>query len=146
RPFSGDGAAAIAMARLTTTPPRPSALRASVPAALDQIVQRAMAFDPAQRFASAAAMARGVEGFLTAPPAAACVGAGAAAARAAAAAAAQPRPTQQIPYPPNAYARPPGPAPVTTSQGTPPPPPSADGPDDEEGGTSPWAWVAGIGG
>ena len=31
RPFSGDGAAAIALARLTTTPPRPSALRQGVP-------------------------------------------------------------------------------------------------------------------
>ena len=38
RPFSGDGAAAVAMARLTTTPPRPSALRPSVPPELDQIV------------------------------------------------------------------------------------------------------------
>ena len=40
RPFSGDGAAAVALARLTTTPPRPTALRPGVPAALDQIVQR----------------------------------------------------------------------------------------------------------
>ena len=31
RPFSGDGAAAVALARLTTTPPRPSALREGVP-------------------------------------------------------------------------------------------------------------------
>src|SRR5207342_2927464 len=43
RPFSGDGAAAIALARLTTTPPRPSSLRPSVPPELDAIVQRAMA-------------------------------------------------------------------------------------------------------
>ena len=64
RPFSGDGAAAIAMARLTTTPPRPSALRPSVPPELDTIVTRAMALDPAQRYASAAAMASALEGFL----------------------------------------------------------------------------------
>ncbi len=67
RPFSGDGAAAIAMARLTTTPPRPSALRPSVPPELDQIVQRAMALDPAQRYASAAAMASALEGYLAGP-------------------------------------------------------------------------------
>ena len=46
RPFSGDGAAAVALARLTTTPPRPSALRAGVPPELDAIVTKAMALDP----------------------------------------------------------------------------------------------------
>ena len=64
RPFSGDGAAAVAMARLTTTPPRPSALRPSVPRELDEIVTRAMALDPADRYPSAAAMASALEGFL----------------------------------------------------------------------------------
>ena len=64
RPFSGDGAAAIALARLTTTPPLPSSLRSSVPPELDAIVQRAMALEPEARYASAAAMASALEGYL----------------------------------------------------------------------------------
>ncbi len=64
RPFSGDGAAAVALARLSTPPPRPSALRPSIPAALDGIALRAMALDPDQRFASAATMASALEDFL----------------------------------------------------------------------------------
>ena len=71
RPFSGDGPAAVALARLTTTPPRPSALRAGTPVELDRIVQRAMAFDPADRFASSASMASALEGWLSDPAAAA---------------------------------------------------------------------------
>ena len=74
RPFSGDGAAAVAMARLTTTPPRPSALRPSVPPELDQIVTRAMALEPSDRYASAAAMASALEGFLGAEKPAAARG------------------------------------------------------------------------
>ena len=155
RPFSGDGAAAIALARLTTTPPRPSALRASVPPELDAIVQRAMALEPEARYASAAAMASALEGFLAGSdkPAAAVAGAAAAGAVAGAAvagaAATQARPTPApIPYPPSAYARPPaGPATVST-QGTPPPPPiPGDDPGElGEGPPSPWAWGAGIAG
>src|SRR3954451_15355848 len=75
RPFSGDGAAAIAVARLTSPVPRPSAIRAGVPVALDQIVQRAMALDPAARYASAAAMAAALEGCLPDPPAGPAAGA-----------------------------------------------------------------------
>ena len=112
RPFSGDGAAAVAMARLTTTPPRPSALRPSVPPELDQIVTRAMAFEPTDRYASAAAMASALEGFLGAEKPAAAAGAAVAGA-AVAAAATQARPAP-IPYPPSAYARPPS-APPTVS-------------------------------
>ena len=85
RPFSGDGAAAVAMARLTTTPPRPSALRPSVPPELDQIVTRAMAFEPTDRYASAAAMASALEGFLGAEKPAAAAGAAVAGAAVAAA-------------------------------------------------------------
>jgi serine/threonine protein kinase len=64
RPFKGDTSAAIAMARLTTPPPVPSSVRSAVPPELDQIVQRAMALDPAARYPSAAAMASALEGFL----------------------------------------------------------------------------------
>ena len=83
RPFSGDGAAAVALARLTTTPPRPSAIRPGVPAALDQVVQRAMALDPAARYASAASMASALEGWLADPatPGTAAVAGAAAAGR-----------------------------------------------------------------
>jgi serine/threonine-protein kinase len=158
RPFSGDGAAAVALARLTTTPPRPSALRSNVPSHLDAIVQRAMALDPAQRFATAAAMASALEGFLAEPgdrPAGAAGAAGAAAAGAAAAgtvASATARPNTAVPYPPDAYARSaPAPARVTT-RSAPPPPPGGEGsggyatgePEEEPGGTGPWAWVAGL--
>ncbi len=143
RPFSGDGAAAVALARLTTTPPRPSALRAGVPAALDQIVQRSMALEPANRYASAASMASALEGWL-AEPAAGAAGAGAAAVAGVAAgatvASAAARPN--VPYAADAYARSAPPAPVAT-RGTPPPPPPLDG-EGDEGGNSPWAWVAGL--
>ena len=143
RPFSGDGAAAVAMARLTTTPPRPSALRPSVPPELDQIVTRAMAFEPTDRYASAAAMASALEGFLGAEKPAAAAGAAVAGAAVAAAAT---RPTP-IPYPPSAYARPPSAPPTVSTQGTPPPPPVAgdDGPEEDDGSNL-WAWIAGIAG
>jgi serine/threonine-protein kinase len=146
RPFSGDGAAAVALARLTTTPPRPSALRAGVPAALDQVVLRAMALDPAARYATAAAMAGALEGYLGAPAgtaaataAAPVIGAaGVAAARTVASA--QARPNAPVPYPPDAYARQ-GPPPLRApARGAPPPPPR----DDDAGGSGPWAWVAGL--
>ena len=150
RPFSGDGAAAVALARLTTTPPRPSAIRSGVPAALDQVVQRAMALDPAARYASAASMASALEGWLAdpaTPGTAAAAGAAAAVGAAGAAAtvaSAQARPNA-VPYPPDAYARSAPPAVPVTTTGAPPPPPSADGEvEDGGGGSGPWAWVAGL--
>jgi eukaryotic-like serine/threonine-protein kinase len=140
RPFSGDGAAAIALARLTTTPPHPSALRTSVPAELDGIVVRAMALAPADRFASAAAMAGALDGFLS-DAGAAAAGAGAAMA-ARTVASAQAKPNAPVPYPPDAYARPAAPAPVQT-RSVPPLPPGAGEPGEEEG-SGPWAWIAGL--
>ena len=110
-----------------------------------------MALEPEARYASAAAMASALEGYLTAgdKPAAAAAGAAVAGAAVVGAAATRPTPTP-IPYPPSAYARPPsGPATVST-QGTPPPPPIVPGNDDPgelgEGPPSPWAWGAGIAG
>ncbi len=145
RPFSGDGAAAVALARLTTTPPRPSSLRAGVPAQLDTVVQRAMALDPAARYATAAAMASALEGYLADPSSATAAGASAAGAAAATAAAAtvasaQARPNP-VPYPPDAYARSASSTPSVSTTGAPPPPPISD---DEPTGGSPWAWVAGL--
>src|SRR3954471_19140570 len=169
RPFSGDGASAIAVARLTAPVPRPSAIRAGVPVALDQIVQRAMALDPAARYASAAAMAAALEGWLADPAAGAVAGAaaaraaggtaagGAGVAGAAAAgavvgaaasgatrtvASAQAKPNA-VPYPADAYARSVPPTAPASTRGAPPPPPVID-PADEDGDSGPWAWIAGL--
>ena len=149
RPFSGDGAAAVALARLTTTPPRPSALREGVPPELDAIVTKAMALDPAGRYPSAAAMASALEGYLSdagertgVVPVAGAAAAGAAAATVAAATA-RPNPPAGVPYPPEAYART-APASVSTTRGTPPPPPTGDVDDQEEERSGPWAWVGGL--
>ena len=153
RPFSGDGAAAVALARLTTTPPRPSALRPGVPGPLDAIVLRAMALDPAARYATAAAVANALEGYLADPAAAKVAaagpaGTGAGAASAAAAtdagrtvASARARPNPNVPYPPDAYARSAPPSAPVSMRGNPPPPPTQD---DDNGGSGPWAWIAGL--
>ena len=172
RPFSGDGASAIAVARLTAPPPKPSSLRAGVPQPLDAIVARAMALDPSARYATAAAMAAALEGWLADPAAAAAAGAagvaGAAAVAGAAGAGAAGTPggtspgagaagavvagtvvaaaarPNPVPYPADAYARSaPVPAPVST-KGAPPPPPTAEGDGPEEDDSGPWAWIAGL--
>jgi eukaryotic-like serine/threonine-protein kinase len=88
RPFSGDGAAAVAMARLSGPPPRVADRRASVPPALDAITQRAMALEPERRFPSGATMANALEAYLADRPDAAIAAAGAAGAAGAAAGAA----------------------------------------------------------
>jgi serine/threonine protein kinase len=51
-----------------TEPPRPRALRSSLPAALDAIVSRAMARDPERRYPSAAALATDLDRFLAGAP------------------------------------------------------------------------------
>ncbi len=154
RPFSGDGAAAVALARLTTTPPRPAALRADVPPALDAIVARSMALNPTDRYPSAAAMGGALDGFLadgsTAAIAAAAAPAAAAAGLATAATVASAQARPPVNYPPDAYARSTPPAPVSTRSTPPPPPgsgvPSPVGPyeEPEDEGSGPWAWVAGL--
>jgi serine/threonine-protein kinase len=170
RPFEGDSAASIAIARLSGPPPDPSAVRAGIPPALVAIVSRAMAPDPADRFPSAAAMAHALEAYLgdrpaaapgaaasaaagaATPPAvagglAATVGAGAAGQAGAApvlAATARPNPGR-IPYGDDAYAgaaQPRRPATPYGSRGRPVP---ADGPDEDAGsGGSPWIWISGL--
>jgi eukaryotic-like serine/threonine-protein kinase len=52
-PFDGETAITIALKQVSATPPAPSALNPAVPAALDAVVLRALAKDPAQRFADA---------------------------------------------------------------------------------------------
>jgi serine/threonine protein kinase len=64
RPWEGDSAASIAMARLSGPVPSPSGVRSGVPPALDAIVQRALARDPSGRFPTAAAMADALDAFL----------------------------------------------------------------------------------
>ncbi|MER3487900.1 MAG: serine/threonine-protein kinase, partial [Chloroflexota bacterium] len=68
RPWEGDSAAAVAMARLSGPIPAPSDYRAGIPPALDAIVYRALALDPADRFPSALAMADALEAFLAERP------------------------------------------------------------------------------
>jgi len=147
RPFSGDGAAAVALARLTTTPPRPSALRPGVPGPLDAIVLRSMALEPGARYATAAAVANALEVYLADPAAATSAAAAAAAAGAGATdagrtvASARARPNPNVPYPPDAYARSAPPSAPVSMRGNPPPPPPQD---DDNGGSGPWAWIAGL--
>lgn len=55
-PFAADSVYATMTKRLKTDPPKPSTLRADCPPALDDIILRAMARDPAERYQSAADM------------------------------------------------------------------------------------------
>ena len=61
RPFEGDSAASVALARLTGPIPDPTTVRPSVPADLAAITRRAMALDPKDRWPSAAVMADALE-------------------------------------------------------------------------------------
>ena len=147
RPFEGDSAASVALARLTGPIPDPAAVRPSVPSDLASITRRALAVDPKDRWPSAAVMADALDATL-APGggAAAASTAGAAAAGALAgatvvSATARPNPAA-IPYAPDAYVGADG----DTTTGAPPPPPgttdTTGGSDD--GKTSPLVWIAGI--
>jgi eukaryotic-like serine/threonine-protein kinase len=154
RPWEGDTAASVAMARLAGPTPDPSARRSGVSPELAAITRKAMAREPEDRWESADAFADALEAFLagTAIPGlgpiagATTVGAagtagtaGAAAAGAVAGAAtvgamsatARANP-QAVPYSSDAYAG---------SSSTKPPPELED---EEKGGTSPIMWVAGV--
>jgi hypothetical protein len=56
RPFEADTPVATLFKALSETPPRPSTLRADIPSTLDDIVLKALAPQPAERFPSAAAL------------------------------------------------------------------------------------------
>ena len=68
RPFEGDSAASVALARLTGPIPDPTTVRPSVPADLAAITRRAMALDPKDRWPSAAVMADALDATLTPAP------------------------------------------------------------------------------
>src|SRR4029079_3493483 len=83
RPWEGDSAASVALARLSGPIPDPMVVRPSVPPDLASIVRRALALDPKDRWASASVMADALEGTL-APGGGAAAGAAAAGAAGAA--------------------------------------------------------------
>jgi serine/threonine protein kinase len=55
-PFSGESSTATALARLTTEPLRPRQVRAGIPRAVEEVVLKAMARDPQDRYPSASAL------------------------------------------------------------------------------------------
>src|SRR5512141_118111 len=61
RPWEGDSAAGVALARLSGPIPDPATVRPSVPAELVAITRRALAREPGDRFASASTMADELE-------------------------------------------------------------------------------------
>lgn len=60
-PFTGDTPLAVISARFTEPPPSPRARRAELHESVDALVRRAMAFEPADRYASAAEFGDAIE-------------------------------------------------------------------------------------
>ena len=169
RPFEGDTAAAIAVARLVGPPVDMSQVRGGIPPAIEAIDRRAMALEPSARFQTAGAMAEALEGFLGDRPAesvvpgsgaalagaalaggvvagAAGAGLGDAATMAVANATARPNPAG-IPYSQDAYAGgddPIGRGPGGVGGGRGRPPVEDDYEYDDRGGGGPWVWVSGL--
>jgi Protein kinase domain/Domain of unknown function (DUF4328) len=67
-PFSGGSGEAILLAHLEASPPRVTALRPDLPPAIDQVVARAMAKDPATRFPTCRALLTAARQALTPTP------------------------------------------------------------------------------
>jgi serine/threonine-protein kinase len=67
-PFDGDSPVAVALRHLDSEVPRPSALVPDVPIALDEVVARATATDPHDRFPDVAAMAAALRQVAAAGP------------------------------------------------------------------------------
>jgi eukaryotic-like serine/threonine-protein kinase len=111
RPWEGDSAAAVALARLTGPVPDPLLVRPSLPTDIAAIDRKAMAMEPGDRFASAGAMAEALQRTYSGGAAVDAAAAGvsgavlgaAAAGGVAAAGVARSNPTV-VSYPPDAYA------------------------------------------
>jgi serine/threonine-protein kinase len=73
-PFEGESAVAIAMKQVGEEPPRPSSINPKVSPALDAVVLKALAKDPAARYRSAAEMAAALDGAMAHPDEAPAVG------------------------------------------------------------------------
>ena len=67
-PFPRDSEPAKLWAHVNAPPPAPSRLRPELPAAIDDVIARGMAKDPAERFASAGELARAYALALGVPP------------------------------------------------------------------------------
>lgn len=65
QPFQGDSVSVVITAHLNQPAPRPSQLRQGIPPALDEVVARGMAKEPAHRYASAGEMAKAATDALT---------------------------------------------------------------------------------
>ncbi|WP_157124396.1 serine/threonine-protein kinase, partial [Nocardia pseudovaccinii] len=57
QPFPADGMSSLIRAHLSTPPPRPTTKRAGLPGALDEVISRGMAKEPADRYPTARALA-----------------------------------------------------------------------------------------
>ncbi|WP_433710845.1 protein kinase domain-containing protein [Nocardia sp. CA-084685] len=57
QPFPPDGMSSLIRAHLSTPPPRPTTKRAGLPGALDEVISRGMAKEPADRYPTAGALA-----------------------------------------------------------------------------------------
>ncbi|MBA2299208.1 MAG: Stk1 family PASTA domain-containing Ser/Thr kinase, partial [Chloroflexi bacterium] len=147
RPWEGDSAAGVALARLTGPVPDPALVRGSIPPDLAAITRKALARLPSDRFASAAAMAEALESSRTSAADTAIAGAAAGAAAGATIAAggiARSNPTVTS-YPPDAYAGADDPRPARAAPDRVRPRPAPMEPmDDEPTGTSPLVWLAGL--
>ncbi|SHF93004.1 serine/threonine-protein kinase [Geodermatophilus nigrescens] len=65
RPFTGDGLATLMYAHLNTTPVAPSQLRPDLPRALDDVVQKGLAKEPDERYATCGELAAAARAALT---------------------------------------------------------------------------------
>jgi eukaryotic-like serine/threonine-protein kinase len=163
RPWEGDSAASVALARLSGPVPDPVVARPAVPPDLAAITRKALASSPIDRFASAASMADALEtsrtaaGAAGAPGLAAAAGAGAGAGAAglgggtavgrvpASSGIARSNPNVNA-YPPDAYASgDDGRASRRTAERPRPRPRIEEDVDEREEGTSPLVWLAGLG-
>jgi eukaryotic-like serine/threonine-protein kinase len=136
RPWEGDSAASVALARLSGPVPDPVLLRPSLPSDLAAITRKALALDPGDRFASAGAMADALERTMPPSGAAGATGAGVAAAGLAVSGVARANPTVMA-YPPDAYAG-------LDDEPSPPPPRPPAAVDDPGSGPGPTVWIAGV--